>query len=228
MPSRNLLKISVEGGYYHIYNRGVEKRTIFEDEQDHKVFLGYLKEYLSPKPRPDDVVQNFTLRGTSFKGVPRQPKNYHKKIELLVYCLMPNHFHFIIKQVKKGSMEGFMRSLATRYSMYFNNKYDRVGPLYQGIYKASRITSDTYLLHLSRYIHLNPAEYTKDLTGAFSSYAEYLGLRKTAWINTKEILSFFNNAKSDFLKSVNTYRNFIEKYKENISYDLGEGTLEEK
>ncbi len=226
MPSRNLLKISVKDGYYHIYNRGVEKRTIFEDEQDYKVFLRYIKEGLSPKPNPEELKKSFTLKGSSFQGVPHTHKNYYKKVKLLVYCLMPNHFHFIIKQIQKGSMEGFMRSLATRYSMYFNKKYNRVGHLFQGIYKASMITNDSYLLHLSRYIHLNPLEHTKDLYNAYSSYGEYLGLRRTKWISTIEILSFFNNAKSDFLKSVNTYKNFVEKYKSDDSYDLGEGTLE--
>lgn len=226
MPSRNLLKISVKNGYYHIYNRGVEKRTIYEDEQDYKVFLNYIKEGLSPKPNPEEIKKSFILKGSSFQGVPHTHKNYHKKVELLVYCLMPNHFHFIIKQIQKGSMEGFMRSLATRYSMYFNKKYNRVGHLFQGIYKASMITNDAYLLHLSRYIHLNPLEYTKNLSSAYSSYGEYLGLRRTEWVCIKEILAFFNKAKSDFLKSVNTYKNFVEKYKSGDSYDLGEGTLE--
>ena len=83
MPAKNVLKVYVENSYYHIYNRGVEKRIIFKDDQDYGVFLGYLKEYLSP---PNDVIklkQEFTLKGESFKGVPRQPNNYSKEIELL-------------------------------------------------------------------------------------------------------------------------------------------------
>ncbi len=225
MPSRNQIKISIKGGYYHIYNRGVAKQPIFEDEQDYKVFLSYLKEYLSPEPNPKDLIKSFTLQGSSFKGVPRQPKNYFKKIELLVYCLMPNHFHFIIKQIHEGCLEGFMRSLCTRYSMYFNKKYNRVGHLFQGIYKASIVKSDEYLLHLSRYIHLNPSEYTKNLESAYSSYGEYLGLRKTEWINTKEILSFFKESSSDFLKTNHTYKDFVERYKDEM-FDLGDGVLE--
>lgn len=213
MPAKNLIKISIDDGYYHIYNRGVEKRTIFEDEQDYKVFLGYLKEHLSPSPKTEDLLKSFTLQGTTFQGIPHLPKNYFEKVNLLVYCLMPNHFHLLIKQVKKGSMESLMRSLATRYAMYFNKKYDRVGSLFQGIYKASMIDSDNYLLHLSRYIHLNPIEYTKDLVSAYSSYGEYLGIRKTSWIKTGEILAFFGNAKANLYKNVNTYKNFVENYK---------------
>jgi len=216
MPAKNLIKISIDNGYYHIYNRGVEKRIIFEDAQDYKVFLGYLKEYLSPPPKIEELLKNFTLQGTTFQGIPHLPKNYFQKVDLLAYCLMPNHFHLLIKQVKKDAMEGFMRSLATRYSMYFNKKYDRVGSLFQGIYKASMVDNDNYLLHLSRYIHLNPAEYTKDLSSAHSSYGEYLELRKTPWVKTDEIRAFFGNAKANLFKNVNSYKDFVEKYKSNV------------
>ncbi len=213
MPSKNLLKTKVGGGFYHIYNRGVEKRVIFQDIQDHKVFLNYLKEHLSPPPDPEDLLEIFTLQGTSFKGIPRQPKNYFQKIKLLAFCLMPNHFHLLIKQENPEDMEGFMRSLATRYSMYFNKKYDRVGPLFQSIYKASLISDDVYLLHLSRYIHLNPQEYTNNLAQAYSSYGDYLGIRKTAWIDTDFILSFFNQKVIPDLAKINSYKEFVEKYK---------------
>lgn len=119
-------------------------------------------------------------------------------------------------------MKNFMQSLATRYSMYFNRKYDRVGSLFQGIYKASMITKDSYLLHLSRYIHLNPSEYTSNLISAYSSYSEYLGIRKTAWIKPKIILDFFQQSKLPFLNKVNTYKNFVEKYKKDSSTVLGD------
>lgn len=210
MPAKNLIKISIENGYYHIYNRGVEKRIIFEDEQDYKVFLGYLKEYLSPPPKIEELMKSFTLQGTTFQGIPHINKNYFQKVELLAYCLMPNHFHLLIKQIKKDSMEGFMRSLATRYSMYFNKKYDRVGSLFQGIYKASMIDTDNYLLYLSRYIHLNPAEYTRNLVSAYSSYGDYLELRKTSWVKTNEILAFFGKANTNIFKNIDSYKKYVE------------------
>jgi putative transposase len=212
MPSRNLSKLDIENSYYHIYNRGVEKRIIFQDEQDYKVFLGYLKEYLSPPPDPKDVAKTFTLQGTTFKGVARQPNNYFQKIELTAYCLLPNHFHLLIKQIIKGTMAKFMKSIATRYSMYFNKKYNRVGSLFQNIYKAVNISDETYLLHLSRYIHLNPLEYTKDLTKAYSSYAEYLGQRKTSWIKPEVVLQHFDKANTNFFKRTNSYKKFVEDY----------------
>jgi putative transposase len=101
MPVKNSRKIYADGGIYHVYNRGVEKRTIFEDDQDYKVFLKNLREYLSPIPKVEPKTI-FKVRGTSFVATKRRPKNYFQQIELLAYCLMPNHFHLIIK-VDKGA-----------------------------------------------------------------------------------------------------------------------------
>lgn len=214
MPAKNLVRIDAENSYHHIYNRGVEKRVIFEDEQDYKVFLKYLKEYLSSPPELKDVVETFTLERGSFQGVPHQPKNYFGKVELLAYCLMPNHFHLLLHQITKGSIEKLMRSLQIRYSTYFNKKYKRVGSLFQGPYKSVLVDNENYLLHLSRYIHLNPSEYIKSLTGAYSSYADYLEIRNTTWVKPGIVLSFFNQAKNDFIKT-NTYKSFVETYNEN-------------
>jgi len=211
MPSRNILKMYVNNGFYHVYNRGVEKRTIFEDKQDYKVFLKYIKEILSPID-PDKQSITFYLRGQTYKAERKLLKNYSDEIELLAYCLMPNHFHFLIRQKNKKSLQGFMSALMTRYSMYFNKRYKRVGTLFQGRYKAVLVYEDAYLLHLSRYIHLNPLEYTPDLERAYSSYADYLGRRKTSWIKPNVILRFFNSKVLIDFKKINSYKNFVEKY----------------
>jgi len=225
VPQKNSLKTYVMDGYYHIYNRGVEKRTIFTDKLDHKVFLSYLKEYLSPKQVPDKV--KFTLQGQSFKGVPRTPNNYANNIKLLCYCLLPNHFHLLIRQHEERAIESFMRSLQTRYSMYFNKRHQRIGGLYQDRYKAINILDETYLLHLSRYIHLNPLEYTKNLESAYSSYAEYLGKRKTKWLKSDTILSFFDQATIPEIKKTNSYKEFVENYTHGSKKILGKLTLED-
>lgn len=224
MPTRNSRKVYVENGIYHVYNRGVEKRKIFLDQQDHKVFLGYLKEYLSPPQSP--TKKTFTLQGQAFQGIPRVPKNYSREIDLLAFCLMPNHFHLLVKQKDSESIKNFVHSLLTRYTMYFNKKYDRVGPLYQDRYKAVLVSEEPYLLHLSRYIHLNPSEYTKDLEGAYSSYAQYLGKTKAGWVKPEAILSFFDQASKDFLKGTNSYRYFVEKFEKDSQEVLGNIVLE--
>ena len=226
MPARNIIKVYSENSFYHIYNRGVEKRIIFKDEQDYGVFLGYLKEYLSPPEDFSKYKKIVTFKGETFKGVPRVPNNYSKEIELLVYCLMPNHFHFIVKQYPDRSIQNFVRSLCTRYSMYFNKRYTRVGSLFQGPYKAVLVNNEEYLLHLSRYIHQNPEELNINLAKAHSSYPEYIGERKTEWVKTDLILSFFNKATESFVRGFNTYKNFVEGSEINSSEILGKMILE--
>lgn len=220
MPSRNVYKTLIKDGYYHVYNRGVEKRTVFLVEKDYMVFLNNLKIYLT---KPDEP----SLQGTTLKTLPRQRKNYNTGVELIAYCLMPNHFHILIKQIDDNSLKNFMKSLTVKYSMYFNKKYDRVGQLFQGRYKAVLITNDSYLLHLSRYIHLNPSEYTNNLVDAYSSYGDYLGLRKTKWIKPDIVLNFFNKQVTPEFKKINNYKDFVEKYKKDPTELLGRLTLEE-
>lgn len=221
MPRKNSLKVYVKNGYYHIYNRGVEKRTIFEDKQDYKVFLDHLKFALSAPSSGIELKKTFTLQGLPFQGIPHQPRNFYKKIELIAYCLMPNHFHLLIKQLDETSLKSFMTSLITRYSMYFNKKYNRVGSLFQSVYRATLVNDESYLLHLSRYIHLNPSEITNDLASAYSSFGEYLGLRHTKWIHPNIVLDQFNNNINIEFKKINSYKNFVEKYKQEDKLILG-------
>lgn len=204
MPAKNTRRMFVAGGYYHIYNRGVNKRTIFKDVQDKKVFLGYLKEGLMDPadqdyPKPTKI--DFTLKGQTFKGVRRQVNSYYKIIELIAYCLMSNHFHLLIRQLNDNSISEFVRSLLTRYTMYFNRKYGRTGRLFQGVYRACLINDEQYLLWLSRYIHRNPAKEYKDLSKTYSSYADYLGARNTKWLRPDVVLGYFKNQ---------DYRAFVE------------------
>lgn len=106
MTSKNRVKTYKKGGIYHVYNRGVDKRKIFMDEQDYAVFLHLLKYYLSP-PKDED---KHPLSDTSTAVInPRPIKNLHKEVDLLAYCLMPNHFHLLIKQNAINGMERLMR-----------------------------------------------------------------------------------------------------------------------
>lgn len=217
MPAKNSVKTYAPDSYYHIYNRGVEKRNIFVDSQDFAVFLSYLKIYLEPK---DDTKLRTILGSneTSYKEKNNAAKalrlnNFHTEIEVVAYVLMPNHFHFLIRQTSEDAIDRFVNSLGTRYSMYFNKKYRRVGKLYAGVYKAVLVRSDEQLLHLSRYIHLNPINYLGILVRNWQqvnlpfSLAEYLGIRKSPWINPKPILDYFK--KSD---PAGDYLNFLAHY----------------
>lgn len=212
MPAKNSIKIPVENGYYHIYNRGVNKQEIYNTPKDYSVFLNYLKEALSPQLQPNQLPTfSVNFNGMTFIKPKRQPKNFCGEIDLIAYVLMPNHFHLLIKQNKRESMESFMRSIATRYSMYVNKAYDRVGTLFQGIYKAVFIENEQYLLHLSRYIHLNPKG---SLVSAYSSYAEYIGKKKTPWVHPHPVLDFFGQPTNPEFKKSNSYKDFVEKYRD--------------
>ncbi|HEY5601122.1 MAG TPA: transposase [Patescibacteria group bacterium] len=185
MPAKNSVKIYLENSYYHIYNRGAGKRKIFFDEEDYKVFVHYLKKYLDKN----------------------SPYSFFDKIRLLAYCLMPNHFHFLIYQSDKKGIVKLMRSLSISYAMYFNKKYKNSGTIFQGIYKAVLIDSDEQLIHLSRYIHLNPKELTSNWQKyLFSSYSSYLESTQLEWINPKPVLDFFKRDKENF-----SYKSFVEK-----------------
>ena len=185
MPAKNRIKEYEENSFYHIYNRGVERRRIFIDQQDYSVFLSYLKFYLLTP------VQNGPKVPPSHKL-----KNYFGGITLLCYCLMPNHFHLLIHQRSEADMTEFMRSLLTRYSMYFNRKYQRVGSLFQGRYKAVKVTSEQQLVYLSHYIHRNPHPSGTDPEGwvgyHYSSLPNYLGKIKQDWVVPDRILDLFS------------------------------------
>lgn len=214
MPSRNRTKQYAENSYYHIYNRGVEKRIIFLDKQDYSVFLSYLEDYLSFK---DDkaLLEKFSNLDTTYKEKNQIIKilrlnNFYNEVTLLAYCLMPNHFHFFIKQKSAKSIDKFMQSLCTRYSMYFNRKYKRVGFLYQDVYKAVLIENEAQFICLSKYIHKqavihqSPKDKTLNLEKQPSSYPEYSGKRKTEWIHPEEILNYFSK-----INPILSYESFV-------------------
>ncbi len=217
MPAKNSQKLYVKKGYYHLYNRGVEKRNLFQDAQDYGVFLSYLKDYLMPKDetslrlRLADPAVPWSEKDKILKAL--HLNNFSDEITLLCYCLMPNHFHFMVHQNSAETIDRFTNSLGTRYTMYFNKKYKRVGPLYQGVYKAVLIESDEHLLHLSRYIHRNPLALQgvalQTLSQQPSSYADYIGERKIAWVHPESILDHFSSSSPQ-----RSYQSFVEQIDE--------------
>lgn len=206
MPSKNIIKPYLENSYYHLYNRGVAQSPIFLQAQDYKVLLSYLQDYLSAPP---------TLQ--SHPSPPsRQLQNFHQDLSLISYCLMPNHFHFLVYQKQKNTISQFMRSLYTRYSMYFNRSHNRVGPLFQGNYKGVLIQNDAYLLQVSKYIHRNPIKINPNLHKyPFSSYANFLGKIHQSWVLPQSILEYFshNHPQTD-------YQEFVTEITDDMKSDL--------
>lgn len=200
MPAKNTVRFYTSDSYYHVYNRGVEKRIIFQGASDYKIFLYYLFIYLAP---PEIVKKTYPrLR------IPLKNGNFHSRLTLHSFALMPNHFHLLLHQKDERNVTDFMKRITNAYTRYFNERYERVGSLFQGVYKAAHITSDEYLLYLSRYIHLNPLLICGNSgleNYIWSSYRVYLGLQKTTYVNSEYILQFFSNSNSRL-----SYKDFVE------------------
>lgn len=202
MPSKNRVKVYVADSYYHLYNRGVNKRRIFLDKEDYSVFLNLLKRYL-------DVELSKDKSGREYPWL-------HEKLELLAFCLIPNHFHLLIYLKEAGAMTQLLRGVATSYTTYFNKKYQRTGPLFQDRYKASRILHDDYLLHISRYIHLNPNDYKH---WEFSSLQYYIGKKHAGWVQPERILEMFDGVKDyvQFTSDYEGHRAMLDRIKEELA-----------
>lgn len=184
MPQRK--QIFIPHSYYHIYNRGHNKQTIFLNNKDYQRYLKRLKEYFKKH-----------------------------QVSLLCYCLMPNHIHLILRQEDTKSIERFIHRLHTSYTMYFNKKYERLGAVFQGRFKAKIIESDEYLLHVSRYIHQNPLEILRAQGPAlkleeyfWSSYGEYINKNSSKFCHTEIILNYFHNSTLERRKL--KYQEFVE------------------
>lgn len=215
MPAKNIVKNYSAEGYYHVYNRGVNKRRIFVDDQDYKTFLSYLKIYLCPQ-NTDDLKR---ILGNP-EATPKQKddalkalrlNNFDKKVDLNAYNLMPNHFHFLLQQKEERHMQSFLQSLITRYSMYFNRRHNRVGGLFEGTYKAVMVLSDEQLFYVTRYIHRNSTGVI-GLRGSLndmlhsqpSSYPNYLNEIHQDWVKSEEILTKFSKS------GLGNYQTFVE------------------
>lgn len=160
-----------EGNYYHLYNRGNNKENIFFEDDNYRYFLKQFAKYLNPT------------------------------CEVYAYCLMPNHFHFFIRVIDKGSFDKGIKNFFISYSKAINKKYGRVGSLFQGRFKAVEIDSDQYFTRIITYIHQNPlvAGVVRKLEDyKYSSYYSYLSNKKTL-INKAEVLTWFGGL-TEFVK----------------------------
>jgi REP element-mobilizing transposase RayT len=183
----------VAGEYYHIYNRGVEKIDVFRDERDYRRFLKSLAEFNTSESA-------YKIDRANRKGLNVDEKPY---VEIIAYCLNPNHFHLLLKQVVESGISEFMRKLGTGHTMYFNKRHDRSGVLFQGKFKSRHVKSNNQLLYLSAYINCNSEihEIAKAEKYKWCSFGEYLS-REKILCNKEIVLSQFRNAEE--------YKNFCE------------------
>ncbi len=164
--------VFANGELFHIYNRGVDKRIIFTDDYDVGRFLKSMVEFNTVDPIGSLYENSFNQLGGS------TAKSEERLVNIISYCLNPNHFHFILGQVTDKGISEFMRRLGGGYTWYYNNKYKRSGSLFQGRFKSVHIDSNEYLLHVSSYVNLNDRAHqlggsTAKLVRSRSSWGEY-------------------------------------------------------
>jgi putative transposase len=221
----------VSGEIYHVYNRGVDKRDIFIDDQDHFCFIHDLYEFNDQNPAI--ILNDYLNKNRKNKflevGLPeikRKPRE--TLVEILAFCLMDNHFHLLVRQKTEHGITEFMRKIGTGYTNYFNKKYIRDGVLFQGKFKAIHLKQDSHFMYLPIYIHLNPLDYEfkewrkgkihnfkkalKYLENyRWSSYLDYIGKKNFPSIIQKDFLlsrlGNEENQKTEILNWIKAFEN---------------------
>lgn len=193
----------VNNHFYHIFNRGVDKREIFSTPDDLARFLQGIDEFNVIRPI-GSIFQN------SFNPLRSSTPKEGKLVNFICYCLNPNHYHFLLEQIADNGIEKFMQRLGTGYTNFFNNKNKRSGSLFQGRYKSILVDSNEYLLHLSSYINLNDKVHQLGSSTSKSSWGEYVqgSYDDFNFCEKDIILGQFDNKEE--------YKNFAEKSLENI------------
>lgn len=205
MPGREIPLIT--GEIYHILNRGIASQTIFSSQRHYQRALELMLYYQNQKPL--QRYSYFSVLSASVRAEKLVDIKNKKEflVEILAYCFMPNHFHFLLKQLVDNGISIYLSKFSNSYTRYFNTKGKRVGPLLQGKFKSVLVDNEQQLLHLSRYIHLNPyssgiVKHLKELPDySYSSLAEYLNLTNAQTCSKETILSYF--------QAKNSYRDFI-------------------
>lgn len=203
------------GRVYHIYNRGVNKGEIFFSESDYRRFLNAAIHYKTKRTKFSYEKTNLT-RDVENRG--------EELVEIMAYCLMPNHFHFMVKQLKDGGITSYFRYVSNSYSHYVNLKHGRVGPLFAGRFKNVDVDSDEQLMHLSRYIHLNPVVsgiVSRAEDYKWSSYSNFLG-RYDDYLSKPEVVMMHFKAREHykgFVEDQVMYAKELEKIK-HLAVDL--------
>jgi REP element-mobilizing transposase RayT len=166
------------GTYHHLTSHAIGSENCFRSARDYALFLRLLNARLTPEPVIDEY---------------RKPiRSYHGEIELVAFCLMRNHIHLLIKQIVERAMASFMDSLLTSYAMRFNNRHERVGPLFMHPYSDRPVPEQDQLRHVAEYIHLNPFRKGVDpFNYRWSSHRYFAGLASADWCNSDEGVRYF-------------------------------------
>jgi len=198
--------------YYHIYNRGVDKREIFSDGFDYVRFLRSIEEF----NRPDSIG---SIYEQSFHKKDSLGHSVSKLVKIVAYCLNPNHYHLILQQKQDDGIEKFMHKVGMGYSKYFNHKYRRSGALFQGVFQSINIDSNEYLLYLSAYVNKNKFIHGYKDNFNFSSLDEYLDKSRYKFCSKDVILKQFKN-KNEYKKYLDANAKHLKEKKNLQKYFL--------
>lgn len=205
------------GEVYHVFNQGVDKRNLFLEEHDVNRFLTTLKEFNTIEPIESLYLINRSNLRFSDQVAKKVERSQRPLVNFVAYCLNPNHFHFLIEQVEENGISNFIKRVCGGYSWYFNKKYARRGPLFQGPFKARRVDNNDYFLHASVYVNLNnevhriPKKFSHLVR---SSWEEYT-VPASGLCKKENILDQFNNS-SEYVSFARETLPFIQERKEDL------------
>src|SRR5260221_7369525 len=195
----------VTGEFYHVFNRSIGKQPIYTTKNDYKRFIALIEyyRYKNPPIRYSHYINSTLEQKLNLRQ--NHPAFLNPMIKILAYCVMPNHFHFLLQPIMDNGVSDFMRNISHSYSKYFNTKYKRTGSIVQSMFHVVHIETADQLLHVSRYIHLNPSTAyivkSEDLLNyPWSSFPDYT-FGHQSFIDTQPISSSFS--------SQNSYKQFV-------------------
>lgn len=198
----------ITGEFYHLYNRGADKRKIFTSKNDYERFVSIL--YLSNNTkniRFENIQRG--KRGQALLTKVFEVERDEALVSIASYCLMPNHFHLLVRQNMDGGITRFMQKLITAYTMYFNSKHERNGVLFQGKFKSKFVQDDSYLKYLLAYINLNPYKFTQPGKYTYSSFLDFTGEKRleNKLLDTNVLPKYFPKPE-DFVKEMQEWLNY--------------------
>ncbi len=197
------------GEYYHIFNRAINKQVIFHDSSDWDRFLFLIVYFQLPEDYKNisRIYRKFVINVQS-QALHIDKSIQKRQVEVVSFCIMPNHFHLILKEIEEGGITKYMHRILTSYAKYYNAKYEKTGHLFQGPFKSVHVSNNNQLLYLSAYIHKNPNELFKSKSNIqnylYSSFRDYVGENRWGDLLAHQIVSEQFKQKPDYLDYVLT------------------------
>lgn len=205
-----------QGEYYHIYNRGVDKRSIFLNKTDLQRFFQSMEEFNVKEPIGSLYLNTFNKEKLRLRSPASQ------LVSFVAFCLNPNHYHFLLTPLVEKGIEKFMQRLGTGYTLYFNERQKRSGSLFQGKFKSKHINSNEYLLHASSYVNLNNYDKNGKIKNklSMSSWEEYIGISNTGFCDKSIILGQFQSIKEHRKFALDSWKETCRKKDETRDFEF--------